>query len=121
VGDNTDFLGTATAYLSSCGYQVLAARDIPGATELLRRIGFDVDVVLIDLTLGEDSGFDLIQVLKSIHSDLPLIAFSGTSSSAALQSAVTVGASEILRKPVGVEWQAAIERVRRRCQVDRPT
>jgi CheY-like chemotaxis protein len=115
VDDNTDFLGTATAFLSSCGYQVLAARDIPGATDLLRRVGFGVDVVLIDLTLGQDSGFDLIQLVKSIHLGLPIIAFSATVNSAALQSALTFGAAEVLRKPVGSDWHAAIERVRRRC------
>jgi len=114
VDDSTDFLGTATAFLSSCGYLVLAARDIPGATELIHRIGTEIEVVLIDLTLGKESGFELIRLINSMDVGPPMIAFSATSSPPVLESAVLFGAQETLQKPVDDSWQTAIERVRRR-------
>ncbi len=116
VDDDPVFLGTATAALTLEGNQVLAARDAPRALDLINRIGSEIDIVLIDLGLGNISGFDLIQAIKAGNRNPPVIAFSGVSSGGALESATMFGAAEVLEKPVSREWHAAIERVRRRSE-----
>jgi DNA-binding NtrC family response regulator len=113
VDDDPVFLGALTEALSIAGSQVLAAGNADRALGLIERIGSEVGVVLVDLSLGSASGFDLIQAIKAIDGSLPVIAFSGVSSLDVLESAKMLGATEVLQKPFNPAWYAAIERVRR--------
>ena len=114
VDDENDFRDNATAFLSTSGYHVLASRDLPATRDLISRLGSEVDVVLVDLSLGSESGFDLIRSVAERGQGPPTIAFSGTQNEASLESSLAMGASAILRKPVDISWCDTIERVKRR-------
>jgi CheY-like chemotaxis protein len=114
VDDDSEFLGAATAQLTRHGNHVLAAKDANRALALIETLGFEVGVALVDLNLGNMSGFELIQAIEAKDANLPVIAFSGVCSQSVLESATALGAQEVLRKPVDRNWHAAIERVRRR-------
>ena len=121
VDDDPVFLGAATEALTLTGSQVLAAGNADRALHLIERIGSEVGVVLVDLSLGKVSGFELIQAIKAIDRSLPVIAFSGVSSLDVLESATVLGAAEVLKKPFNDEWHAAIKRVRRQSNGRPPT
>jgi DNA-binding NtrC family response regulator len=113
VDDDPVFLGAATAALTVEQNHVLAAPNVARALELIDKIGSEIGVALIDLNLGSASGFDLIRDIKTIDANLPVIAFSGACTPATLESAMMLGAVEVLRKPINREWIAAIDRARR--------
>jgi two-component system C4-dicarboxylate transport response regulator DctD len=113
VDDDPVFLGAVTEALTLEGSQVLAAGNAVRALHFVEKIGSEVGVVLIDLNLGSVSGFDLIQAIKAIDANLPVIAFSGVLSQSVLESATMLGAAEVLQKPFSNKWHLAIERVRR--------
>jgi two-component system response regulator PilR (NtrC family) len=111
IDDDTEFLGRAEDFLLERGFPVLAATDMPTAIELLERLGSELDAILVDLDLGRDTGFELIQRVKNGYPHLPTIAFSGISSGATLESAMLIGASGILRKPVSEGWVSALRKI----------
>jgi len=71
-----------------------------------------VSVVLVDLSLGEESGFDLIRNLRSSAPKLPIIAMSGVHPREVLESALLMGATEVLSKPATPAWKQVVERLR---------
>jgi DNA-binding response OmpR family regulator len=73
-----------------------------------------VSVVLVDLSLGDESGFDLIRNLRSSSPKLPIIAMSGVYPREVLESALLMGANEVLSKPATPAWKKVVERLRRR-------
>ena len=113
VDDDPVFLGAAIAALAGESDRVLAASGSSRALELIKQIGPVISLVMIDLSLGSDSGFELIQAVKAVDGELPIIAFSGVSSRSTLESATAFGAATVLRKPIGPDWFEAIARVRR--------
>jgi two-component system, NtrC family, response regulator AtoC len=80
------------------------------AVQFVKDIG--VSVVIVDLSLGEESGFDLIRNLRSTAPKLPIIAMSGVYAREVLESALLLGANEVLSKPATPAWKKVVERVR---------
>ena len=113
VDDDPVFLDDATT-LAVEPNRTLVAPGSSTALELIRKLGSDINLVMIDLSFGSESGFDLIQAIKALDKDLPVIAFSGMASPTALESAMVFGANATLRKPISQNWIDTIARVRRR-------
>jgi DNA-binding response OmpR family regulator len=109
VDDDTRLLA-ATKRVMQKDSHILFARDGAHARSLVD--GIDFSVALVDLSLPDCSGFQLIEELHRTNPDLPIIAISGVFSGAALESAKEFGAVEVLSKPPAPAWDAAIERVR---------
>ena len=83
------------------------------ALELVKDIGSEFEVVLVDLDLDDGNGFDLIPKIRKLDANLPVIAMSGVFSNATLESSKMFGAQEILHKPISDEWSLVVTRVRR--------
>ena len=81
------------------------------AVRFVKDIG--VSVVLVDLNLGEENGFELIRDLRKNAPKLPIIAMSGVYPKEVLESALLVGANEVLTKPASPSWKKVVERLRR--------
>jgi two-component system nitrate/nitrite response regulator NarL len=63
VDDNAEFLGAATSLLEGDGIAVVGVAS--NAAEALRLVDeHDPDVVLVDVYLGDESGFDLAERLS---------------------------------------------------------
>jgi DNA-binding response OmpR family regulator len=113
VDDDPVFLGRATEFLTANDERVLCAPNVNRAVDLIKRIGSELGLALVDLELPDGDGFDLISQIRMLDANLPVIAISGVSSDATLQSSILVGAKGALHKPINDEWGAAINRLRR--------
>src|SRR5262245_39160560 len=85
------------------------------AVDLIRKLSKEIAVVLIDLSLPDVNGFDLI---RTIHKECPKITIMGISSygDPAVSASVIkiLGGDKMIRKPVMTdEWAEIAERVRR--------
>jgi DNA-binding NtrC family response regulator len=98
IDDNVKIRGSLAKNLEQYGYESLMAHSGREAIELLppRRI----DVVLLDIVLGDESGLDLLVRLKSIHDTLPVIVITGYASIETAIRAIKVGAFDYLQKPL---------------------
>ena len=110
VDDDPDFIESAKTSLCDQPF-VLEATTPDQALALVKAIGFSV--ALVDLYLGPtDDGFALIQRIHKQHPKLPIVAISGVCSRAALESAKSFGATEVLHKPITPQWASVILRLR---------
>jgi DNA-binding NtrC family response regulator len=89
---------------------IVAVADVAGAREALREN--NVNLLLTDLTLGDDSGHELAREALQQNPSLPVIICSGHDSRALVRSLGPT--AHALRKPVGLEELGAlIERLAR--------
>lgn len=87
--------------LASQGYLVSECEDGQGALDSLRRS--QVDVLVLDLTLPDIDGFEVIRQLRERGSALPIIVLSSRTDEAGKVRALDLGADDYVTKPFGVE------------------
>jgi two-component system, OmpR family, response regulator len=80
------------------GYRVLEAPDVAGAEEALQ--AGNVDVVLLDVHVGPDSGLALMRSLRQRGSSPPVVLFTG---SAQLDAETKAEADGVVAKPFRLE------------------
>lgn len=90
---------------------VLLAADAARGMELASAIE-GLSVALVDLDLPGTDGFTLIRTLRETHPDLPTIAISGVYQPDVLESAMALGATAVLSKPITGEWKETVARLR---------
>lgn len=110
VDDDPMFLQNAEGNLNMARGILLAA-NADQAKDLMRMVGAEVKLLVIDLDLPNEDGFSLIRQMRRHFPDLPVIAMSGVVQAHVLESAKLFGAEEVLRKPIGPEWTRMIERL----------
>ena len=91
---------------------VFFARNAEHARDLMRYVGADFTLVMIDLDLSGRDGFSLIREMHQKFPELPVIATSGAPQDDWLQSARDLGAADALRKPITRAWRDAIPVIR---------
>jgi len=111
VDDDPTFLEKAEALLD-VGRGVFFARNAEHARELMGTVGAEFSVALIDLDLPGQDGFSFIAEVRKHYPDLPVIAISGVCQRDVLDSAMLLGATDPLQKPISPECNATIARVR---------
>ncbi|MBR5711051.1 MAG: sigma-54-dependent Fis family transcriptional regulator [Thermoguttaceae bacterium] len=88
--------------LSDClidaGYITSTAGSVSGALDLLENNSFDV--VVTDLRLGLDSGFDIVRYCKKRRPETAIIVISGYGTAELALQAIREGAFDFLTKPV---------------------
>lgn len=95
--------------LSAQGYSVLTALDGPSALEQLR--SRRVDLVLLDLLLGTESGLTVLRQIRGNDASLPVIVVSAVTDVRTRVSALNSGAIDVVGKPFNlVELSARIRR-----------
>jgi len=87
-------------FLTTKGFEVKAASDGAQALDLLERGG--IHMALVDLTLPDMGGFDVVQKAKQIMPDLVAIVMSGTSVESR-EELVRYGVDEFIAKPFGFD------------------
>ncbi|BDV43633.1 sigma-54-dependent Fis family transcriptional regulator [Geotalea uraniireducens] len=83
--------------LGAGGYQVLAAAGGAAALELLA--DHEVDLVLLDLNLGNEDGLELLKTLKREDPELLVIVITGYGSVESAVAALKLGAYHYMKKP----------------------
>jgi two-component system response regulator VanR len=59
VDDDQMVLSIISEYLTEFGYEVVTASDLQGGLEAFRSRSKDIDLVMIDVKIGRESGFEL--------------------------------------------------------------
>ena len=97
VDDEPSLRLTLTEFLKRAGYEVVAAPDFQSAL-MLHKGSFDVAV--IDINLPGRSGIELLQVINSRESYVPVIMITGEPNLSVIPEIVRAGAYDFLAKPV---------------------
>ncbi len=93
--------------LGEAGYTVELAEDGQQAVDLLRHLGDDVRLILLDLTMPELGGAEAATELRRMQPNTPIVAMSGYGDIEVLQQFSEAGVDEFLPKPFTPEELAA--------------
>ncbi len=108
IDDHPFFLIAVTRLLQCLGkYQVSTADSAANALDRLR--GEDFDLVLIDMSLPDRNGLDLLKEIHELKPGLPCVMLSGYSSRLYAQKALQAGARGYVQKE---DTQGILESVR---------
>jgi len=109
VDDDQHLLQSMGQWLDSQGFSVQVADSIKQAKSRMANNSFDV--ALIDLRLGNDDGFELLEYCKSSAPQMVAILMTGYASADTGVEAMRRGAADLLTKPlIDDELLVAIER-----------
>ena len=100
VDDDQAFGQTLAAEFRDRGYSV---EWLAGLQAVEQERELDYHYAVIDLRLGQDTGLDVIKVLKARSPATILLLLTGHGSDEAAREAARLGASAYLTKPVGVD------------------
>src|SRR5512139_2826419 len=64
VDDDQSILMILSEYLTQVGYEVLTANDVSSCLEIFNYRSKDIDLALLDIKIGAESGFDLADSLE---------------------------------------------------------
>ena len=93
----------AKQMLTRLGYQVVAMHSGLAALQKLRQSHQDFDLVITDQTMPNITGDQILQEVKSLREDLPVIICSGYSKKMTVEKALDMGASRMVAKPFTAE------------------
>jgi len=114
--DDRQVLRSMADWLCQQGYQTDTARNLAEATRAVDRKGYDL--VLADVRLGEDDGFDLLSYCREKHPNTTVIMITGYGTVETAVEAIRLGAFDFLTKPlIDDELEMAIERALSQRQV----
>ncbi len=109
VDDDERFRDQLARVLGRKGLEVACAKDVQDAKDAFVAGSFDLAVV--DLKMGEDSGFELLRWLSEHDEDVSSIVLTGYGSIATTVDAIRLGALNYLQKPADADdILAAFER-----------
>lgn len=77
VEDEDIVLSVEERILESAGFRVLTARDGYEGVQVFRKHAYDIDVVVLDLTMPAMDGEEAFDELRRIRNDIPIIITSG--------------------------------------------
>ncbi|MEM1249861.1 MAG: diguanylate cyclase [Acidobacteriota bacterium] len=112
IDDDAAMREVLQGYVEPEGFEVFVASSHAEAEEVLTNV--DLDIVLLDLVLQEESGLDFLQRIRADSSSLPVIILTGYASVETAVKAMRAGASDFMTKPVdrvvlGMRMERAIE------------
>jgi two-component system repressor protein LuxO len=99
IDDDPAIHGVLAVMLDRCGWVMRSAHDLPEAEEFARG-GDEISVVLLDRSIAETDGLDLIPRLASIFRHAPVVLVTSSSTTDVAVEAMRRGAFDFLPKPV---------------------
>ncbi len=97
VDDEINYLTVMEALLGEEGYEVLTS---PGGKEALKvAAGADLDLVLTDMRMPKMNGIELLEELKRLYPDLPVIMMTAYGTVEKAVAAMKTGAFDYILKP----------------------
>lgn len=114
VEDDPEVIRLLSQYFRDEGHEVLVAFDC--ASTLAMTSSMDLDLVLLDIVLGDEDGRDVLEEIKLI-SDVPIIFLTGRGLESDRIAGLKLGADDYIVKPFSLrEVSARIESVLRRAR-----
>ena len=102
IDDEIDLIRPVKAMLEKLGYTVTAHNNSIQALEIFKNNPDDFDLVITDQTMPNMTGKELAIQLRSIRPDIPVILCTGYSDQINEESAVAIGISAFVLKPVNI-------------------
>ena len=99
VDDHDDVVEVAQAFLERAGHCVVTASGGNAAIEIFRERGHEIDAVLLDLTMPDTSGEEVLIELQRIRPDVRVIISTGYAAPAASKLLASHGVVGFVRKP----------------------
>ena len=99
VDDEVEIRRVIASILSGAGYDVVSCADGHEAREYVEREGAGLDVALVDLSLGEENGLDLLKTLRRKQEHLVGIVVTGAATMETAVETLRVGAFDFVTKP----------------------
>jgi len=90
-----------SAYLNKTGYEVQTAGDMAEARQTLNQDSFDI--ILLDLSLPDGNGIDLIAEIRRNYPEVALVVITGRGDIPIAVKAMQLGADNFLTKPVDMD------------------
>ncbi len=107
VDDEPAILKLMKLRLERSGFQVATSETGQEAIEAIQNLTPAqrdlILAVLLDLTLKEMSGLEVLQAIKKIHPDMTVIMVTGHHDEDEARRAISLGATDFLTKPVDFE------------------
>ena len=104
VEDHTDTAEMLALILQSEGYQVRTAASARAAYDVLSAEAASIGLVLLDLTLPDMDGDDVIRRLRDNHIKVPPILIMSAQHAGSLDNARhRIGAAGVIRKPFDIQ------------------
>jgi PAS domain S-box-containing protein len=101
IDDEEDIRYTFKFLLSEEGYEVLIAENYESALEIISKV--DIDLLFVDIILGDRTGIDILRKVKSKGMLGPVIMITGYPNIETASEAVRLGAFDYLSKPIRKE------------------
>jgi two-component system nitrogen regulation response regulator NtrX len=101
VDDENTVRRSIGGYLEDEGYHVIQASAPPPALKALETA--EVDLALLDVYLGNDSGLDLLEKIRERWPEIPVLVMSGHGTIPVAVEATRRGAFDFLEKPITPE------------------
>ncbi|MDL1955702.1 MAG: sigma-54 dependent transcriptional regulator [Candidatus Desulfofervidus auxilii] len=101
VDDEKNYLVVLKAVLEEEGYEVLTAQDAFSALEIMQHT--DLDVVVTDMKMPQMDGITLLEKIKEINEDLPVIMMTAYGTVETAVEAMKKGAFDYILKPFSNE------------------
>lgn len=99
IDDEKSVFDTASSILRRSGYEVFEESVPEAGIELFKRHVHETDAVLLDLTMPRLSGEDVLQEIRFLRADIPVVLMSGFSEAELMSRSKKHGLSGALRKP----------------------
>lgn len=111
VVDDEEMLRTLTCdIIEGEGYKVISASNGREALEMFRRVGNEVGLVILDMSMPEMDGTQTFEALREIDPQLKVLVSSGFSDDPHVAKLIKDGAHGIIPKPFKVDELATIVR-----------
>ena len=101
IDDDETFAQVLSSALTRQGFDAVYALKSTQALEL--GIQHQPDYAIVDLRIGQESGLNLIQQLRSINNDMHILILTGYASIATAVAAIKLGAAQYLTKPASTQ------------------
>ena len=102
VDDKVKLCETLAKTFGQLGYHALYATNSQDALRLLS--ASPVQVVLLDIMLGEENGIDILQQMKRVRANLQVIMITGYASIESAVQSIKLGAFDYVKKPLDFEY-----------------
>ncbi len=110
IDDDEDFRVALNDRLSRKGYEIYEAGSSAQALATIKKCG--IDLILLDLQLGDEDGLDLLDQLKKVEDTFEVIMITGYGSIQAAVEAMRRGVGDFIQKDYGLsDLEARIEKV----------
>jgi DNA-binding NtrC family response regulator len=103
VDDDAVVLDVGTMMLEKIGYQVLGARNSAEAVEIFKQSGNEIDLVLLDFKLPDESGANTFKKIRAIDPDARVIFSTGYNETQEIFELMNLGCRGMLQKPFSME------------------